>query len=139
MVTADTGLDNLRGIATEFAELMSRPSAAQVRQLRERVDNITESITPPRIRDLLHSVLLLYDLVESMAVTAEPGSVYAQNYQVLRDQILQLLRINGISPIPETQRFDPHLHKALETVACTEPEEDGLIAASRSAVNRDKS
>ncbi|MFO1432361.1 MAG: nucleotide exchange factor GrpE [Candidatus Competibacteraceae bacterium] len=100
----------------------------QVRQVRERVDNITESITQPRIRDLLHSLLLLYDLVEPLAATTEPDSVHTWNYRVLRDQLLQLLRLNGISRIPETPRFDPYLHKALETVACTEPEEDGLIA-----------
>ena len=117
-------------LSAETANLGERTGMIppQIRQLRERVDNITESISQPRIRDLLNGLLLLYDLAESLANTTEPGSVHVRNYQVLCDQILQILRINGVNPIAEVQRFDPYQHKAIETIPCPSPEEDDLIA-----------
>lgn len=99
----------------------------QVRQLGTKVDDITESVSQPRVRDLLNNFLLLYDLIEQMALTAESDEESTKDYQVLRDQILQVLRVNGIFPITEDQRFEPEVHKAIETIACETPDEDGKI------------
>jgi molecular chaperone GrpE len=99
----------------------------QVRQLGAKVDDVTESISQPRVRDMLNNFLLLHDLIEQMALAAESEVESAKNYQVLRDQILQALQVNGISLITEAQRFDPELHKAVETIACETPDEDGEI------------
>ncbi len=99
----------------------------QVRQLGAKVDDITESISQPRVRDMLNNFLLLHDLLEQMTLTAESDVESTKNYQVLRDQILQVLRVNGISPIIEDQRFNPAIHQAVETVACETPDEDGEI------------
>jgi molecular chaperone GrpE len=99
----------------------------QVRQLGNKVDDMTESISQPRLRDLLHSVLLLFDLVEQMsrAVVDEDNG---RNYQVLRDQLLQILRVNGITFIPTSGAFDPALHKAVATLPCDTVAEDEQIA-----------
>lgn len=99
----------------------------QVRALGAKVDGIAESISEPRIRDLLGHFLLLYDLVEQMGRSAA-GTPDFQNYQILRDQIAQTLHVNGISPIVATGRFDPEIHKAVEMVACAQPGDDGVIA-----------
>jgi molecular chaperone GrpE (heat shock protein) len=87
---------------------------------------MTEFISHPRTRDLLGRFLQLHDLVEQMGL-AEPDTARAGNYQVLRDQILQTLELNGISRISDSKRFDPNLHKAVETVSCQNPDEDGEI------------
>jgi molecular chaperone GrpE (heat shock protein) len=99
----------------------------QVRQLGSKVDDLTESVSQPRVRDLLGSLLLLYDLLEQMTPPGDGDE--ARNYCVPRDQVAQTLRLNGVYPIAESGRFDPHIHKAVETVGCLVAEEDGEIAA----------
>lgn len=108
----------------ERLELLPR----QIRQLAAKVEDVTESISHPRVRDLLNSLLLLHDLIEQMNRSAEAGSDSSRNYQVLRDQVAQVLRVNGIHAIAESERFDPALHKAVEVVACSAPHEDGEVA-----------
>ena len=108
----------------ERADLLPR----QVRQLGNKVDDMTESVSEPRIRDLLGSFLLLYDLVEQMLLNSELDEASVKDYQVLRDQITQALQVNGVFPMTEAQRFDPNIHKAVETTPCLTPEEDGEIS-----------
>jgi molecular chaperone GrpE (heat shock protein) len=108
---------------SERVDLLPR----QIRQLGGKVDSITESVSEPRLRDLLMNLLLLYDLAEQMGRAAEADAAAGHNYRVLRDQIAQMLRVNGIEPIVEAPRFDPALHKAVETTPCAAAEEDGEI------------
>jgi molecular chaperone GrpE (heat shock protein) len=111
------------GRLAERVELVPR----QVRQLGSKVDDVTESIAQPRVRDLLNSFLLLYDLVEQMSRMPGLGTAVTRNYRVLGDQIAQVLRVNGIAPIADARRFDPAVHKAVETVPCETSDEDGEI------------
>jgi molecular chaperone GrpE len=115
-------------LAVEIKQLNQRVDLIppQVRQLGTKVDDMTESISHPRTRDLLGRFLQLHDLVEQMGL-AETDTASAGNYQVLRDQILQTLELNGISQISDNKRFDPNLHKAVETMSCQNPDEDGEI------------
>lgn len=99
----------------------------QVRQLGTRINDITESISQPRIRDLLNSYLMLFDLIEQMIRTSEAGSESQKSYNVMRDQISQVLSLNGIFSIAENKKFDPILHKAIKTVKCETEAEDGEI------------
>jgi molecular chaperone GrpE (heat shock protein) len=112
------------GRLAERVELIPR----QVRQLGSKVDDVATSISHPRIRDLLGGLLLLYDLIDQMARAAESDTASLQNYHVLRDQVTQVLEVNGVYPISDVQCFDPALHKAVETITCDTPEEDGEIA-----------
>jgi len=105
------------GLTAERVE----PLARQVRQLGNKVDDLEESISHPRIRDLLNGLILLHDLTEQ----AEP--VDRQNQKTLHDQIEQILRNNGVFMMPESERFDPGLHKAIEVIPCDVPENDGKI------------
>lgn len=115
-------------LAVEIKQLSQRVDLIppQVRQLGTKVDDMTESISHPRTRDLLGRFLQLHDLVEQMGLVA-PDTASAGNFQVLRDQILQTLELNGISRISGSKRFDPNIHKAVETVSCQNPDEDGEI------------
>lgn len=97
----------------------------QLRSQNAKIDDITESINQTRLRDLLNSLLMLHDLAEQMAGTSEPANL--SNFEVLRSQILETLALNGISPIPVSERFDPALHRAIESVPCPTPEEEGQI------------
>jgi len=109
---------------TKRAELLPK----QVRQLGTKVDDMTESVNHPRIRDMLGNFLLMYDLVNQMKESKDKGSEEERNYQVLSDQIAQILRINGIETITDIESFDPSIHKVVEIVTCDNSEEDGTIA-----------
>lgn len=114
--------ENVKGLSDGLALI-----PPHVRKLGNKVDDITESVTQPRIRDMLANFLLLHDLVEQMNSAAFDGAEASKNYQVLHDQILQILRVNGIYPIAETDQFDARKHKVVETKICNTPEEDGRI------------
>jgi molecular chaperone GrpE len=116
-------------LSMEIGQLSEQVSLIprQVRQLGTKVDDTTQSISHPRIRDLLNSVLLLYDLVDQMQRANQSDHSSPENYQVLQEQIGQILRVNGISLIEEAKCFDPAIHKAVETVPCQILEEDGEI------------
>jgi molecular chaperone GrpE (heat shock protein) len=120
---------SVAGLAAQVSLLAERvdPLPRQIRQVGSKVDDITESIGQPRLRDLLSSLLLLYDLACQMERAAEPAS--AAGYRVLCDQIMQMLAVNGITLIPAEGRFDPALHKVVDHLACASPEEDGQIAS----------
>lgn len=105
------------GLTAERIEPLSR----QVRQLGNKVDDLEESISHPRIRDLLNGLLLLHDLTR-LSDPSDP-----QSYIVLSSQIDQILLNNGVYAIPVGERFDPVLHKAVEVVSCTAPADDGKI------------
>jgi molecular chaperone GrpE (heat shock protein) len=119
----------VKGLSDEIKEFNNRLGLIpqQVRQLGIKVDDITESIAHPRTRDMLNRLVQLYDLVTQMGQgereTGNPG-----DFRVLGDQVMQILEVNGIYPIPMGERFDPNLHKAMERVDCQTPEEDGEIA-----------
>lgn len=105
------------GLTAERVEPLSR----QVRQLGNKVDSLEESVSHPRIRDLLNGLILLHDLTDQQELDN------LQTYEILRDQIEQILRINGVLMIPEREQFDPALHKAIEVVPCDTPEDNGKI------------
>ncbi len=99
----------------------------QVRQLGVKVDDITQSIVHPRTRDMLSRLTQLYDLVAQMAQGRKETGGHG-DFQVIREQIKQILEVNGVYSISMGDRFDPNLHKAVETEDCQTPGEDGEIA-----------
>lgn len=105
----------------------------QLRLVGSRVDALTTSVSEPRFRALLLSLLGVYDLVEQMLRTLpEPADVAAEeghrrNYEVLRTQLRQLLATNGLSEIVTEGTFDPAIHRALQRVPCADPEQANRV------------
>jgi molecular chaperone GrpE (heat shock protein) len=100
---------------------------AQLRELGNKVENVTENINQARLHDFLQSLLLLLDLTSQFAATADANNV--GNYELLRQHMLETLEINGIHPIDISGRFDPACHRIVERIPCDSPEEDGQIAS----------
>ncbi|MCX5884407.1 MAG: nucleotide exchange factor GrpE [Proteobacteria bacterium] len=104
--------------------------AAKLRELSDKLDDITSSFSEPRIRDLLTSLLLLHDLVDQMAGGAadkKSSMDHERNYGVLLSQIYQILGLHGIQIIPTDVRFDENLHRAIRTMETDDPSQDGRI------------
>ena len=98
----------------------------QVRMLVGKVDGLATAISEPQYRALLLGLLGIYDLVDQILRT--PGSdagdsnaSHRRNYEVLRTQLCQILRLNGLSLIPAEGTFNAELHRAVERVVVTDP------------------
>ena len=105
----------------------------QVRMLGNRIEGIATAITEPRYRAVLLNLLGVYDLVDQVLRTlpptteSDPVAEHRRNYQVLRTQLRQVLDANGLSEIPTDGPFNPELHRATQTVFCTESAESGRV------------
>ena len=126
-------LDHIEGLVSKHDGKLSALGErlglipAQLRELGNKVDNVTENINESRLHDLLQSLLMLLDLTSQFAATTDAD--HARNYELLRRQMLETLEINGISMIDISGRFDPAWHKIVERIPCESPEEDGQIAS----------
>jgi len=98
-----------------------------LRQVNTKIETMTSSLNEPRIKNLLNDFLLLYDLLEQSLRTAPPDSQEARNYNVFLTQIRQALSANGVDAIPPQERFDPQIHRAVQTLPCNAPEDSGKI------------
>lgn len=104
--------------------------AAKLREVSDKIDDVTTSLSEPRIRELLTSLLLLHDLVDQMASTATDKNTtveHERNYGVLLSQIRQILELHGIEVISTDVIFNENLHRAIRTIATDDPSKDGRI------------
>jgi molecular chaperone GrpE (heat shock protein) len=99
---------------------------AQIRMLTGKVDGLTTSISEPRLRSVLLSVLGVYDLVDQLlraeiASPTDARSADLRHHEVVRTQLRQILEANGLSEIDTKGPFDPTLHCAIEQAPCSDP------------------
>ena len=105
----------------------------QVRSLGNKIDGVAVSLSEPRYRAALLSLLGVYDLVEQMSRALPPTSSdqtesdNQNNYEILRTQLRQILETNGFVEIESRGVFNPELHRAVQRVPCSEPEQAGQV------------
>jgi hypothetical protein len=119
----------LFNMSTQMTDLSKRVDLIppQIRQVGVKVDDMTASVSDPRLRDLLGNFLLLNDLIDQMIRSADQETQDVQAYRVLRNLIIQTLEINGLHLITEAEQFDPVIHKAIKTIPCNTEAENGEI------------
>jgi hypothetical protein len=121
-------LDNgLEATSRQFSLL-----PAQVRAMGAKIDGMATSIAEPRYRDVLMSLLGLYDLIDQMLRELPPAdqnaeSAHRRNYEILRTHLHQTLEVNGLSEIPACGAFDPTQHRAVHKVSPVDPALDGQV------------
>ena len=99
----------------------------QVRMLAGKVDGLAASISEPRYRAVLLSLLGVYDLVYQLLRSSSQESIpesegaHRRNYEVILTQLRQTLEENGLTQIPIGGAFDPTLHRALQQVPVDDP------------------
>jgi molecular chaperone GrpE (heat shock protein) len=105
----------------------------QVRVVAKKIDGIATAISGANYRSLLLGLLGVYDLVDQLVRSTEAeagrelGADHRQNYQTIRDQLSQLLHLNGLVEIPAEGLFDPRIHRAIQTVPCESEEKSDRI------------
>ncbi|MFQ6009267.1 MAG: nucleotide exchange factor GrpE [Candidatus Zixiibacteriota bacterium] len=99
----------------------------QVRMLGGKIEGLTTSISEPRYRAVILSLLGVYDLVDQVLRTLPPApesdadAGHRRNYEVMRTQLRQILEANGLSEIPADGDFEPKVHRALQNVPVDNP------------------
>jgi molecular chaperone GrpE (heat shock protein) len=117
--------DEVRALARQ-QELLQ----ATVRQLSSRVSDAAASLGAPRVRELYHRLLLLYDLVDPPQDGLPQETVTL--CRLIAKQIEQFLEVNGIERIvTDGQSFDPTIHKPVEFVADATLTSDTRVIATR--------
>ncbi len=105
----------------------------QVRLLGNKIDGAAVSLSEPRYRAMLLSLLGLYDLVDQMSralpitPSGETETASHNNYEILRTQFRQTLETNGLAEIEARGAFNPELHRAIQRVPCSEPGQAGQV------------
>jgi molecular chaperone GrpE (heat shock protein) len=105
-----------------------------IRSLERKVMDLHSSLSESRYKALLEQILRIYDMVDqvSRGVSNVPGCTALnetrRNYEVLKTQILQILKMNGLSEIPASGAVDFGLHQVMGKVPCKDRSVDGTIA-----------
>ena len=112
---------------------------AQIRMIASKIEGLTTAVGESRHRALLMDMLRIYDLVDQVLRGLSANSEYEVldehrcNYEILRTQIQQILELNGLSKIPVEGKFNPKLHRAVQSIPC----EDQALANHVAKVVRD--
>ena len=94
----------------------------QIRQLGTKVEGLGNIASQPALRNLLLSIISYCDLLELICernppVDGSPDFAHQRNYNMLNNQLRQILQDNGVTPIDITIGFDPQLHRVVGTQA----------------------
>jgi len=119
-------LEDRLGALAQQQELLT----GQVRQMRIAVSDAATSLSAPRVRDFLNTLLQLHDLLDqslSGAGREGTGSSLEGDLQVVHGQVLQALRLNDLEEIPTDGPFDPTIHRAMQAVAPQDDQQLGQI------------
>jgi len=144
--SADQGLEQPDGTGSEEQLQVARAEAAEYKDkyLRELADKDNfrkrqERITVDRVqrarRDLLEKVLEVTDNLDRAMRFASTMDVTAlqETLRLLQSQLNALLTYEGVTPLPAAagERFDPHMHEAVESVASEEHPEGAVVEEVR--------
>lgn len=101
----------------------------QIRNISAKIDDVSTAIAESNYRSLLLSVVSIYDLSEQMLRTQAGGDPSEERrcLATLTLQLRQILESNGLVRILTEGRFDPKMHRAIESFACADPGENDMI------------
>ena len=130
------GLENLGG---ELAGLKKSVGFVppKIRSVENKVMILTDAISESKYRGLLKDLLRIHDLVDQIlrGLVVVPGcgvtETHSRNYEVLRTQLLQILKLNGLEEIDASGEFDPQWHQAMGKMPTEDPNNAGKIANVR--------
>ncbi len=115
-------LERLRHEAQEHKERWLR-AQADYQNLRRRQQTDIDNALRRALESLLQNLLVVVDHLElALAADArsEDAGVLAQGVRQTREQLLGVLRQEGVQPIAHSRAFDANLHQAVATVVSSE-------------------
>ena len=102
-----------------------------LRMLTGKVNDLTTSVSESRVRSVLSALVGFFDLLDQPLRRAPDPDCLDERYHdfpLLRGQLLQVLRDQGLELIDGLEAFDPERHRAIERVPTTDAAQDGQLA-----------
>ena len=127
-------LQAARAEAAEYKDKYLR-ELADKDNFRKRQERITTDRVQRTRRDLLEKVLEVTDNLDR-AMRFESGmdtTALQETLRLLQSQLNALLTVEGVTPLPAAtgERFDPHMHEAVESVASEAYPEGAVVEEVR--------
>jgi molecular chaperone GrpE len=95
---------------------------------RKRQQRLADERISAEKRRLLTSFLGVVDNLERIVAHLKPNDPYQQSIQVTYDEMMKLLRVEGVEPIDATGTpFDPLQHEAVAMVPAQAGQGDDII------------
>ncbi len=120
-------------VESEAAETVNWSDAAlrlraEMDNYRKRQQRLADERIDAEKRRLLTSFLGVVDNLERIVAHLEPNDPYQQSIQVTYDEMMKLLRVEGVEPIDATGTpFDPLQHEAVAVVPAQAGQSDDII------------
>ncbi len=114
----------------EKAELLDRllRRTADFENFRRRVERERTEIVEFAGGEIVRQLLPILDDFERALKAESADREYAKGMELIYQGLLEALKRSGLEPVPcEGQRFDPHVHHAVETAASAEVEDQTIL------------
>ncbi|HEU5367317.1 MAG TPA: nucleotide exchange factor GrpE [Ktedonobacterales bacterium] len=125
----DTALNTSRQEAANNWDKYIR-QVAEMDNFRKRQERMREDRVKRYKKDLLEKVVAVMDNLER-AINYQDSmnrEGLQQGLRMVQWQLSEILRTEGLTPVPTVgERFDPHIHEAVETVEDTDQPEGMVV------------
>lgn len=121
-------------LAAEKADLLDRflRRAAEFENFRRRSERERVQITEFAAGEIVRELLPVLDDFERALAVQSADREYAQGMELIHQRLLEVLSKSGLEPVAaEGQRFDPHLHHAVETAPSEDVEDQTILEEKR--------
>ena len=137
LTTDDAGLvSQLRAAQEEAAAYKDKylRERAEMENFRKRQTRLSEDRIERNKRDLLEKVLEVMDNLDRALHYQDTmdRDGLQQGLRMVQWQLNEMLKNEGLSPVPTVgERFDPHIHEAIESVSSDEHPEGTVVEEVR--------
>jgi len=117
-------------LAAEKADLFDRllRRAAEFENFRRRAERERAEIIEFAASEIVRELLPVLDDFERALKVSSAGQEYAKGMALIYQRLLEALKRHGLEPVPsEGQKFDPHLHHAVETAPAEGVEDQTIL------------
>jgi molecular chaperone GrpE len=117
-------------LAVEKADLFDRllRRTAEFENFRRRAERDRAEIIEFAAAEIVRELLPVLDDFERALKVSSAGQEYAKGMALIYQRLLEALKRHGLEPVPsEGQRFDPHLHHAVETAPAEGVEDQTIL------------
>jgi len=125
--TRDSELEKLRAERDMLLDRLAR-SQAEFENARKRAAAEQQKFRDYALADAIQSLLPTLDSFERALKTSEEKSEFRNGVELIYKQLQDALQKLGLRAISaQGERFDPHLHEAVEMVDTTEAEDHKIL------------
>jgi molecular chaperone GrpE len=115
----------------EKYEKVARKTKADFENYRKKQDDRRQRWQEEAKEDLAEDLIEVIDNLERALQAADEKTAVVQGVEMVRDQLYQTLNAEGLEVIETGEKFDPEVHKAVETREHEEHEPKTILEEKR--------